>query len=67
MIVTYTLTENQQMTPEQIAEIEAAVRAPIVYDEDSPALTPEAYEAFKRSAIERNRRNQLREKEQSVS
>ena len=43
-------------TPEQIARIEAAKKLPIAYDEDSPALTPEAIEGFRRAAHERNRR-----------
>ena len=58
MIVTYRVTEGQEPTPEQIAEIEAARLRPIVYDEDSPALTPEAIEGFQCSAVERNRKKQ---------
>ncbi len=62
MIVTYTLDKNKPLTPEEIAELDALKDRPIVYDEDSPNLTPEMYQAFKRSAVERNRR-QLLERE----
>lgn len=34
--------------------IEAAKKLPVVFDDDSPELTPEAIEGFRRSAGERN-------------
>ena len=71
MIVTYTLDRNTPLTPEQIAQLDALKDRPIVYDEDSPRMTPEMYQAFKRSVVERNRRQLLEreaaEKEQNVS
>ena len=60
MIVTYELKPGQKPTPEQIARIREAAKRPIVFDEDSPELTPEAVEGFRQSARERNRR--LRER-----
>ena len=56
MTVTYILSEQQTLTPEEIAEVEAAKQIPITYDEDCPALTPETYAAFRRAAAERNLR-----------
>ena len=55
MTVTYTIPDRD-LTPDEIAELEAAVRRPITYDEDSPNLTPETYAAFKRAVAARNRR-----------
>ena len=40
LIKTVTLNRNQQPTKEQIQQIEAAAKKDIVFDEDSPALTP---------------------------
>ncbi len=56
MIVTKKRVPGAKPTPEQIAMIEAAKKMPITYDEDSPALTPEAIEGFRLAARERNRR-----------
>ena len=42
--------EDQQPTKEQIAEIEAASRREIVFDEDAPELTPEQYAEMARIA-----------------
>ena len=71
MITRVTIYEDDELTPEEIAEIDAAKLRPIVYDEDSPALTPESYAGFMRSVVERNRRQLLEreaaEKEQNVS
>ena len=57
MIVTKKRVPGAKPTPEQIEMIEAATKLPITFDEDSPALTPEAIEGFRRAARERNRRN----------
>ena len=43
------------LSEEQIAEIEAAKKMPIVYDEDSPELTPATEKAFLLAARNRNR------------
>lgn len=47
--------KGQKLTNEQIAEIEAAKSKPIVYDEDSPELTPAMEKAFALAAKTRNR------------
>jgi len=47
--------KGQELTSEQIAEIEAAKSKPIVYDEDSPELTPAMEKAFALAAKTRNR------------
>ena len=65
MMVTYTLHRGQKPTPEQIAQIREAQKYPIEYDEDCPDLTPETYAAFKRAAVERNRRLAKKKRAQS--
>ena len=54
MIKTVTLNRNQQPTKEQIQQIEAAAKRDIVFDEDSPALTPAMEKAFRLAAKNRN-------------
>ena len=49
------LNENDKPTPEQLKEIEEASKSPIVFDEDSPELTPEMEKAFRVAARNRNR------------
>ena len=58
MIVTKKRVPGAKPTPEQIEMIEAAKKMPITFDEDSPALTPEVIEGFRRAAQERNRRRE---------
>ena len=65
MIVTYTRVKGQPLTPEQKAMLDALENRPIVYDEDSPAPTPKTMEAFRRAAVERNRRL-AREREEAA-
>lgn len=55
MITTVRHIKGQKLTNEQIAEIEAAKSKPIVYDEDSPELTPAMEKAFALAAKTRNR------------
>lgn len=55
MITTVKHIKGQKLTNEQIAEIEAAKSRPIVYDEDSPELTPAMEKAFALAAKTRNR------------
>ena len=55
MIVEYTLRKGTKPTPEQIEEIRAAAKSPIVFDDDCPPLTPERYEAMKKATEARNR------------
>ena len=54
MIKTVTLNSNQQPTEEQIRQIEEAAKREIVFDEDSPALTPAMEKAFRLSSLNRN-------------
>ena len=42
------IPKGTKPTPEQIAKIRAAAKRPIVYDEDSPKLTPEQLKRFRR-------------------
>ena len=56
MIVRSTLKRGEPLTQEQIERLDALKDRPIVFDEDSPELTPETYAAFKRAAAERNAR-----------
>lgn len=55
MITAVKHIKGQKLTNEQIAEIEAAKSKPIVYDEDSPELTPAMEKAFALAAKTRNR------------
>lgn len=55
MITTVKHIKGQKLTNEQIAEIEAAKSKPIIYDEDSPELTPAMEKAFALAAKTRNR------------
>lgn len=54
MIKKVTLDRNQQPTEEQIRQIEEAAEKPIVFDEDSPELTPAMEKAFRLAAKNRN-------------
>ena len=47
-IVRIFVPENRpsRLTPEQIAEIKAAAKRPIAYDDDCPKLTPEQLAKF---------------------
>ena len=55
MIKTFTIDKGQKPTDEQIQEVLNAKKQPIVFDEDSPELSPAMYKAFKSSVIQRNR------------
>lgn len=46
MIKTATLTRDQKPTAEQIKQIQEAAKREIVYDDDSPELTPAMEKAF---------------------
>lgn len=54
MIRTVTLNRNQKPTSEQIRQIEEAAKREIVFDEDSPELTPAMEKAFRLAAKNRN-------------
>ena len=55
MIKTASLDKNQKPKQEQIKEVREAVKRPIVYDEDSPEMTPAMEKAFRLAAMNRNR------------
>ena len=50
MIKTATLTRDQKPTAEQIKQIQEAAKREIVYDDDSPELTPAMEKAFRLAA-----------------
>ena len=54
MIRTVTLDRNQKPTKEQIRQIEEAAKRDIVFDEDSPELTPAMEKAFRLAGKNRN-------------
>ena len=56
MIKTFTIKKGQKITAEQLKEIEEAKKHPIVFDEDSPQLSPAMYKAFKCSVVQRNKK-----------
>ena len=55
MLVTYRIPKNTPLTEEQIQELEEAAKRPIVYDDDSPELTPALEKALRCAAVQRNR------------
>ncbi|MBO6108978.1 MAG: hypothetical protein J6P16_06210 [Eubacterium sp.] len=55
MRVERTLYKKEELTEEQIKELEIAKNSPILYDEDSPELTPAMEKAFLLAATSRNR------------
>ncbi|MCM1496663.1 MAG: hypothetical protein NC089_12815 [Bacteroides sp.] len=59
MIRTVTLDRNQQPTDEQIRQIKEAAKKPIVFDEDSPELTPAMEKAFRLAAKNRNTQRKI--------
>ena len=56
MLKTFTIKDGQKPTKEQLQEIEEAKKLPIVFDDDSPELSPAMYKAFQSSVIQRNRK-----------
>lgn len=54
LIKTVTLNRSQQPTKEQIRQIEEAAKRAIVFDEDSPELTPAMKKAFHLAVKNRN-------------
>ena len=54
MIRTVTLDRNQKPTEEQIKQIEEASKREIIFDEDSPELTPAMEKACRLAAKNRN-------------
>ena len=54
MIRTVILDKDHKPTAEQIKQIEEAAKREIVFDEDSPELTPAMEKAFRLAAKNRN-------------
>ena len=54
MIRTVTLDRKQKPTKKQIQQISKVAKREIVYDEDSPELTPAMEKAFRLAAKNRN-------------
>ena len=54
MTRTITLDRNQKPTKEQLKQIEKASKREIIFDEDSPELTPAMEKAFRLAAKNRN-------------
>ena len=52
--MTISVERWEPLTPEQRAEIDRASKMPIIYDEDSPDLTPETFAAFQEAARRRD-------------
>lgn len=55
MIVTYSPSKDDKLTPDQIEAIERAKKLSPIFDEDSPALTPTVEKGLLLSAAQRNR------------
>ena len=56
MIKTFVINEKQRPTDEQLQEVMEARKHPIVFDEDSPELSPAMYKSMKCAVIQRNRK-----------
>ncbi len=56
MSKTFIIEKGQKPREEQLKEVIKAKEHPIVFDEDSPELSPAMYKAFKSSVIQRNRK-----------
>lgn len=52
----FIINKGQKPTEEQLQEVREAPKHSIVFDEDSPELSPAMYKAFKGSVIQRNRK-----------
>ncbi len=59
MIKTVTLDRNQKPTDEQIKMIRKAAEKEMIYDEDSPEMTPAMEKAFRLAAKNRNTMNKI--------
>ncbi len=56
MTKTFVINKGQKPTDEQIQEVLEAKKQPIVFDEDSPELSPSMYKAFQSAVAQRNRK-----------
>lgn len=57
MLRKFTIEDGQEPTEAQLAEVKAAAKRPVQFDEDAPELSPALYKAFECAARQRNRRN----------
>ena len=53
---TFIIDKGQKPTTEQLKEVMEAKKRTIVFDEDSPELSPAMHKAFQSSVIQRNRK-----------
>jgi len=56
MTKTLVINAGDQISEEQIKEIEEAKKSPIIFDEDCEELSPAMMKAFKSAVIQRNRK-----------
>mgnify|MGYP000615490748 FL=1 len=59
MIKTATLDKDQKPTDEMLREIREAAKKEIVFDEDSPEMTPAMEKAFRLAAKNRNTQKKM--------
>lgn len=59
MIRRATLDRDQKPTEEQIRQIKEAAKKEIIFDEDSPELTPAMEKAFRLAAKNRNTQRKI--------
>lgn len=55
MTKTFTIKQGQKPTAEQLHEVSEAKKRPIIFDEDSPELSPAMFKAIRSAVIHRNR------------
>ena len=56
MTKTFSIKPGQKPTEEQLREVAQAKQRAIVFDEDSPEMSPAMVKAFKCAVMQRNRR-----------
>ena len=56
MTKTFIIEKEQKPSKEQLQEAMEAKKNPIVFDDDSPELSPAMYKAFQSCVIHRNRK-----------
>jgi len=56
MTKTFTINKGQNPTDEQLQEVMEAKKYPIVFDDDSPELSPAMQKAMKSAVVQRNRK-----------
>ena len=52
----YTIDPDQRLADDQRREVLEAKKQPIIFDEDSPEMSPAMFKAFKSAVVQRNRR-----------